>query len=424
MPNNECRTPLDPAGARLRHSAMIFRARAIVTMDGPPIGHGAVAIEGNRITAVGLSAELGGPATDLGDVALMPGLINAHCHLDYTMMRGAILRPGSFTAWVQRINALKRSLDNDDYLAAIALGFAELRKWGTTGVCNIEAFPELMPQLGPPPIRTWSFYEMIDIRHRITSDDVVAGALSFFSQRDHPLALFGLSPHAPYTASIELYQLANACADSLAMPLTTHVAESREELEMFRDARGPLYDFMASIQRPMTDCGYHAPFAQLWQQGAIDSRWLLAHMNELTEEDFAILASLPRGGGPAIVHCPGSHRYFGHTPFPFRRLDALGMNICVGTDSLASTGSLSLLEELRLLRKTEPWITPEHALRTVTVNPARALRRQRQLGQIVPGALADLIAIPMSGSLANLHEEIVEHPHPVSWVMIDGQVRS
>jgi cytosine/adenosine deaminase-related metal-dependent hydrolase len=402
---------------------MILRARYVLTMDGPPIEHGAVAIEGNVITAVGPAADLGGPGTDLGEVVLLPGLINAHCHLDYTMMRGAILAPDSFTAWVKRLNALKRSFDNEDYLAAITRGFAELQKWGTTAVCNIEAFPELMLQLGTPPIRTWSFYEMIDIRHRYTSEEVVAGALAFFSERESSLAQFGLSPHAPFTASATLYHLANACADSLAMPLTTHVAESREERQMFREASGPLYDFLASLQRPMSDCGYHAPFAHLWLQGAIDSRWLLAHMNELTEEDFAILEHLPRGGGPSLVHCPGSHRYFRHTPFAFRRLHDLGLNICVGTDSLASTRSLSLFDELRELRAIEPWITPEHALRTVTVNPARALRREGRLGVIAPGALADLIALPVSGSVSTLHEEIVEHRQPISWMMIDGQIR-
>ena len=405
---------------------MILRARAIVTMDGPPIKNGGVAIEGNRIVAVGHVPELAwiseGPVIDLGDCALMPGLINTHCHLDYSMMRHAISPPKSFTAWVQRINALKRSLDSDDYLAAIRRGFAELRKWGTTSVCNIEAFPELMTRLGPSPMRTWWFYEMIDIRHRITTEDVVAGALAFFQNLGGSLDSFGLSPHAPYTASISLYQLANSCAAAFTMPLTTHVAESWEEMAMFRDASGPLHDFMSSLQRPMTDCGRTTPFAQLWESGAIDARWLLAHMNELTDSDFSLLASIPRGGVPSIVHCPGSHRYFAHTPFPFRRLHDLGVNICTATDSLASTDSLSLFDELRGLAKTDPWLTPEQLLRTVTVNPARALQRRRQLGQLTPGALADLIAVPVSGSLGSVHEEILQHRGPISWTMIDGQI--
>ena len=98
------------------------------------------------------------------------------------------------------------------------------------------------------------------------------------------------------------------------------------------------------------------------------------------------------------------------------------MNLCTATDSLASTTSLSLFHELRTLADAEPWLTPEQLLRTVTVNPARALRRQRQLGQIVPGALADLIAVPVSGSLRSVHEEIVDNRRPIPWTMIDGQI--
>ena len=405
---------------------MIIRARIVVTMDGPPIENGAVAIEGNRIVAVGTPPDLqwlsDGPVIDLGEQVLLPGLINAHCHLDYSMMRQAISPPKSFTAWVQRINALKRSLDNDDYLAALKRGFTELRKWGTTSVCNIEAFPELMTRLPPSPIRTWWFYEMIDVRHRITTEDVVAGALTFFQHRGNSLDSFGLNPHAPYTASLNLYQLANACAASFSMPLTTHLAESEEEFAMFRHGNGPLYDFMNSLQRPMSDCGKQTPFAHLWHSGAVDARWLLTHMNTLSEEDFLVLADLPRGAGPHIIHCPGSHRYFSHPPFPARRLHDLGVNLCLATDSLASTDTLSLFSEMRLMRRSQPWLRPDQVLRMVTVNPARALRRKGQLGQILPGALADLIALPASGSLGTVHEEIVEHAAPVSWTMIDGQI--
>ena len=407
---------------------MIFRSRFVLTIDGPPIENGAVAIAGNRVVAVGDAAEImsahPGEVTDLGEVVLLPGLINAHCHLDYSMMRHSIDPPKSFTAWVKRINALKRSLDDDDYLAAIAKGFAEAKRWGTTMIGNIESFPELMLRLPPSPLRTWWFHEMIDIRHRLPTERALAGALSFFAARTRPLDFFGLSPHAPYTASATLYRLARECAGQLAMPLTTHVAESREEFEMFRDKAGPLYEFLDGLQRPMADCGGHSPFSYLWRSGAIDAAWILVHMNELNEEDFDILAKLPRGGGPHIVHCPGSHRYFQHTPFEYRRLHDLGVNICVATDSLASTYSLSLLEELRGLQRTNPWLKPEQLLRTVTVNPARALKYGGDLGKIVPGALADLIAIPVASSIADLHEEIISYTRPVPWMMVDGNVVS
>jgi cytosine/adenosine deaminase-related metal-dependent hydrolase len=394
-------------------------------MDAPPIENGAVAVDENGIVGIGRADEVAwldqGTVVDLGDVALLPGLINAHCHLDYTMMRYSISPPKSFTEWVKRINALKRSLDSDDYLESISRGFKELKRWGTTSVCNIEAFPELMPRMPEPPIRTWWFYEMIDIRHRITTDDVVAGALSFFHSRPESLSRFGLSPHAPYTASRPLFELANACASTMTMLLTTHVAESTEETEMFRDASGALFDFMSSLGRPMQDCGRATPFSQLWNSGAISANWLLAHMNELSEDDFALLASLPKGGAPHVVHCPGSHAYFQHREFQFRRLQSLGVNISIGTDSLASTNSLSLFDEMRRLQSNEPWMTSEEILRTVTVNPARALHRAGRLGKIAPGALADLIALPVTGPLETIYDEIVAFRDPVPWMMINGK---
>ena len=405
---------------------MILRARTVVPMVGEPIDNGAVVVEGDRIAAVGRASELGGSGVimDLGEQVLMPGLINAHCHLDYTMMRHAIAPPTSFTAWVQRINALKRSLDAEEYLAAIARGFKELQHCGTTTVCNVEAFPELMPRVPYSPLRTWWFYEMIDIRHRITTDDVVAGALTFFQQRKDSRGGFGLSPHAPYTASRMLYRLANDCAAKMDMLLTTHVAESREEMVMFKDGCGPLYEFMRSLQRPLRDCGSSTPFAGLWKSGAINGRWLLVHMNELSEEDFTLLASTPPQNRPHVVHCPGSHRYFRHSPFPWQRLRQLDINICLATDSLASTDSLGLFSEMRRFRQDHPELDPEEVLRMVTVNPARALRRVGQLGCITPGAFADLIALPSSTSVSAVHEEIVEHDQPISWMMIDGQICS
>ncbi len=407
---------------------MILKAHAVVPMDGPPVVDGAVVVDDNAIVAFGKFEEVrwmdDGEVIDLGRMVLMPGLINAHCHLDYSTLRYAISPSKSFAAWVKRINAVKRTLTSDDYLQAIARGFRELEKWGTTTVCNVEAFPELMNEMPEPPIRTWWFYEMIDIRHRITTDEVVRGALSFFQRQPHSLSRFGLSPHAPYTASRSLYDLANSCAETFRMTLTTHVAESREEREMFADRRGPLYDFMKSLGRSMEDCGGHSPFGRLWQSGAIDENWLLVHMNELSESDFNLIASLPPERLPHIVHCPGSHAYFEHTPFPFRRLRELGVNLSLGTDSLASTHSLSLFEEMRRLRANEPSLTAREILETVTLNPARALQWSGRLGTISPGAVADLIAIPTVNGTETLYDEIVDFRRPVPWMMIDGKIRT
>jgi cytosine/adenosine deaminase-related metal-dependent hydrolase len=401
---------------------MIIRARTVVTMTGPPIDNGAVAVKGNRIRAAGTFPEVAGlfsgAVLDLGERVLMPGLINAHCHLDYTMLRRAIQPPHGFTAWVQRLNAIKRSLRDEDYLGAIQEGFKELRKWGTTTVLNIESFPELMNRIPPPPIRTWWFYEMIDIRQRITTEDLLEGAGIFFRKHSDWLGGFGLSPHAPYTASAALYELASACARQDSMPVTTHLAESEEEAAMFRRASGPLYELMRSMGRDMSDCGHGSPLSLLLRKDLIGSDWIVAHMNDLDDFDFALLKTTPLH----VVHCPASHRYFGHQPFPMERLRQIGINVSLGTDSLASADSLSMFAEMRHVRDNHPSVSPLDTLKMATVNPARALRRPNDLGCIFPKARADLIALPIAPDGDSLFEEIIDFGQRVDWMMVNGQL--
>jgi aminodeoxyfutalosine deaminase len=403
--------------------ALILRSRGVLPISSPPIENGAVVIEGDKITALGPWNDLRetpGEVVDLGEQVLMPGLVNAHCHLDFTMMRHAILPQRSFTEWIRRINAIKRSLDDDDYLAGIERGFGELRKWGTTTVANIESFPELLLRMPPPPIRAWWFFEMIDVRHRETSEETVAGALAFFTPREGWIGGFGLSPHAPYTASASLFELAGKTAEQLRMPVTTHIAESREEWDMFRHARGELHDFMLKLGRWMHDCRHaRTPFGHVAASTALTDRWLLAHMNELDESDFQWLAQRPAALRPSVVHCPGSHRYFQHARFPLEQLVKAGVNVCLGTDSLASTESLSLFNEMRLLADSHPSFRAEEILTMATANGARALGIEA--GKVEPGALADLIALPIAADARRVHDGILEYSEPVTWMMINGQ---
>ena len=407
---------------------MLILASVVLPISAKPIPDGAVRVHDSQITEVGTQSELtalpGEEILRLEGQILLPGLINAHCHLDYSCMRDAIARPKSFSAWIKKLNSIKRQLSDADVLESIARGTEEAQLFGTTSVCSMAAFPELMSRVPESPIRVWWFYEMIDIKHRVTSEELVAGALSFFDQKQDPLCSFGLNPHAPYTASLLLYRMARTCAAANNMLLTTHVAESAGESEMFRHARGDLFEFLNEIDRPMHDCGHDSPFGWLWRNGAINGDWILAHMNELESSDFALLEMLPPDALPHVVHCPGSHAYFGHRPFAFSRLKQLGVNVCIGTDSLASTNTLSLFEELRRLSNLEPSLGADELLETVTIAPAKALQKRDKLGCIKPGALADLIAVPGTGSLSEPAAEVVNHRGPVSWMMVNGRVKT
>lgn len=374
-----------------------------------------VAIEQGKIVAWGKWD--GREATDLGDRILMPGLINAHCHLDYSVMRGAILSNRSFSQWVRRINELKRTLTDDDYLESIRGGFEELCRHGTTSVFNIESFPELMLRMPPPPIRTWWFYEMMDVRNRLHTEDVVAGALSFFENRIGWPGGFGLSPHAPYTTSPDLYRLARFCCEKYGMPLMTHLGESDEEFEMFRHAGGPLHEFLKSLGRGMSDTGGQSPVARLVSENALPDGSLLTHMNFLEEEDWELL----RGGNHSIIHCPCCHGYFGREPFPLDRFLGEGFNVCLGTDSLASNRALNMFAEMRCAAATHPGLAPETCLAMATLNPAKAIGQAGRIGEIRVNAEADLIAIPCSSHVRNLPEVIVNHPGLVDWMMVGGR---
>ena len=407
---------------------MIIRAGTVVTMDGPPIENGAVAVSGGRITNVGKFSDIsatnsGEQIVDLGEQALLPGLINAHCHLDYTCLRGKIPPSKSFTEWIRAINAEKANLSPEDYIRSINDGFAEAKRFGTTTIANLTGFPELVSRI-QPPIRTWWFAELIDVREPSRANEIVDAALEKLKSTER----WGLAPHAPFTASAKLYRRCEEIARSEDAPLTTHLAESREEMSMFRDARGSLYKFLKEIGRDMSDCGQRTPlghFSEILRDSStsvgMTQNWLVAHLNELVDHDFDLLARSTTKF--SIVHCPRSHEYFGHSPFQFDKLCEHGFNVCLGTDSLASNEDLSLFGELRAFQKKFPNVSPEEVLKMVTVNGARALRQETVLGKIRSGFLADLVAVPCAGS-TSAFEEIVAFDRPVSWSMIGGQVQN
>ncbi len=403
---------------------ILHRARIVLPLSAPPIENGAVAVNGATFAEVEKIDDLRArhPAAEVidhGETVLLPGLINAHCHLDFTAMRGAILTNGSFSAWVRRINELKRTMSDADYVASINSGLGELRKWGTTTVLNIESLPELMVHLPTPRIRTWWFYELLDIRSRIHTEDVVAGALTFFEQRPSWHGGFGLSPHAPYTTSTELYQLAKFCAEKYGMPFTTHLAESDEEMQMFADGGGPLFDFLKSLGRDMSDCGRKTPIRHLLEADALPRGAILAHMNHLGPGDEDLLA--PHAESFSIVHCPNCHDYFNRAPFPYETLRGLGFRISLGTDSCASNSGLNLFDEMQTFQRNFPTVAPAEILDMATRHPASALGLTGRFGELRPGARADFITVPFGGGVEDVFDAVVGNETPPLSLYLNGQ---
>ena len=377
-------------------------------------------VHGNRITAVGkwAEAEHKSEADDLGEVILLPGLVNAHCHLDYTDFVGAIPTPRSFTDWINAIVDLKADVNDTAHCESWLHGAAQCLRHGTTTLGNIETRPDLLPKLwAATPLRMVSFLELIVIRAHSDAAQAVADATDWIVNHKPPRGRAGLSPHAPYTTKPDLLE---ACAGT-GLPMAMHLAESAEEDEMFRQGTGALYERLAAAGREMTDCGSGSPIAHAQRNGVLRKNLLAIHGNYLDDDDLHLLAE----NQVSLVHCPRSHAYFGHAPFRAEALRAAGVNLCLGTDSLATMrdgdAELSLFDELRVHYEEFPDVSAETLLQRVTTNPARALGMVGQVGELATDAFADLISLPFRGPVEKAIETTVNHTAPPQAVMLDGQ---
>ncbi len=408
---------------------MILRARIVLPLTRPPIENGAVVVARGRIAAVGpwrdLSGSETGPATDLGEVILLPGFVNAHCHLDYTDMAGLLPPTRSFSDWVKAITALKGSWPDAEFARSWRHGADMLVRSGTTTVGDIEAVPNLLPEVWrDTPLRVFSFLEMTGVRSRRRPRLILDEALTKAGATRHPRCRLGLSPHAPYSTTAELMRLSTRAARRRHWPVTTHVAESEEEYRMFTEARGPMFDWLKRNERDMSDCGFGSPVQHLERLGCLRPGLLAIHANYLAPGDARLLARR----AVAVVHCPRSHAYFRHQPFPYEELKREGVNVCLGTDSLATVlkrrrerVELSLFPELQTFAAAVPELSPGTLLRLVTVDAATALGLTGRAGELRPGAWADLIAIPFPGPVREAGPAVIHHAAPVTASMIGGR---
>ncbi|MFO1498092.1 MAG: amidohydrolase family protein [Verrucomicrobiota bacterium] len=406
----------------------LLRARVVLPIAGPALEDGGVLIGGRQIVGVGrwkdLSSSRAEAALDLGDVMLLPGLINAHCHLDYTDMAGQIPPPRSFSEWIKAMLALKAHQSYSDYALAWLRGAKMLATHGTTTVVDIEAVPELLPEVSSAtPLRVCSLLEMTGLRSRRTPAQILQATTATLTTLARQGCWVGLSPHAPYSTTPELLRLVGLSMRARDWLLAIHLSESAEEFEMFSSRRGRMFTWLGQ-QRDMADCGLGSPVQCLQRQGLLGPNLLAIHVNYLAPGDAELLAN----GGVHVVHCPRSRAYFSHTPFPRAVLQHAGVNLCLGTDSLATIRrtsrakpELDLFAEMRALSDHDPDLSPENIVRMATVNPARALQRSGALGQLSPGARADLIAIPLAGRTVDFYTSVIAHTGPVSAMMIDGQ---
>ncbi len=412
---------------------MILRAKFVLPITASPLEDGAVLVMGNKIQSVQPWKHFvrsGKPNSahevlDLGEVILMPGLVNAHCHLDYTDMAGELPPPKTFTDWIGAITAHKTGWSYSNYAQSWLRGAHQLLKTGTTTVADIEAMPDLLPEVWEAtPLRIFSFLEMTGIKLRRLPKDILREAIEKIESLKHPRHRVMLSPHAPYSTLPELLQLTAKTIRKRNWRACIHVGESVQEFEMFQNARGDMHDWLLRNGRDNSDCGRGSPIAHLARQKLLGENVLAIHANCLARGDAALLGK----NQTHVVHCPRSHDYFRHPKFERERLAAAGVNICLGTDSLATTRKigkqkpeLDMFAEMRSLADNDKSIAPEIILKMATVNGAKALGLAGKIGELNKNSFADLIVIPLSGKNPQVYETLLNHSGNVAASMIAGR---
>ena len=409
---------------------MILRARCILPLCEPPIENGALVLNDGRIKWLGRWRECAAPdhaVLDLGEVALLPGLINAHAHLDYTSMAGQIPPPRHFPDWIKTILSFKAHWSCSEFAESWIKGARMLLESGVTTVADIESAPELIPQVwAATPLRVISFLEMTGVKSQRPAREILSETLEIINALPKlPGKEAALSPHSLYSTLPDLARSSAVTAEERSLLLSSHLAESISEFEMFRDARGPFHDWLKG-QRKMDDCGRSSPIQLASEYRMLSPRFLAIHANYLAPGDDELLAR----SGASVVHCPASHDYFGHDPFPFAQLQKAGVNLCLGTDSLASSRKiagknpeLNLWNEMRAFARIHPGVSPKEILSMTTINAAKALLKAGQIGQFREGFAADAVALAYAGpvSAARLHEELL-YSGIVRQVIIAGAI--
>ncbi|MBF8276710.1 MAG: atzA [Candidatus Brocadiaceae bacterium] len=381
---------------------IIIRAKYLISTPGSCIENGAVAVTGAKIHRVGLWCEMSAipgveKVIDLGNAVIMPGLINTHTHLDLSNLHNRIKPTSNFTHWVFQVIGARMRWNDEDYVSSIEKGAKLSIESGVTTVADISNTGHAFSVLKKSPLRKVVYKEIIGLKSEQAADIMKKLKEEIPQIKTDELLSVGLSPHAPYSVSRELYQAVCGFAGESRLPVCTHLAETLDEIEFLTKGTGIFPAFLRQIRAlpegwkpPET-----TPIRYLNEMGVINNRTLLIHCNYVSDEEIALIQS----SGASVAFCPRSHRFFGHTNHPVHRFLDAGVNVGIGTDSLASNDSLSVLDELKYLSAIHT-ISPQTLISMATVNGAKAIGLESQVGQLREGFEADICGVGLPEQLA------------------------
>lgn len=403
---------------------MLLKSRYVVPVDAPPIENAAVQISDGKIVAVGKADSFSDSDTiDHGDAVICPGFVNAHTHLELTELAGKLPPSNDFVDWLSRMLKLRlaNSATRETLQQSVLSGIDQSLRFGVTTVGDITAHPQWSREvIAQSPLRSISFGEVIaigTIREKLHQRLESAASQKCQTQR----VRIGISPHAPYTVEPDGVVACVNRAKSMDARLCMHLAETLDETPFTKNLQGPLAEYLKSLQLwdDEISCLRREPIDFAQHLGLLSPATVLAHANYVSDQDISTLAS----HGCHIAYCPRTHDAFGHTPHRFRDMLAANINVCIGTDSLASNPSLSILDELRFLHEKYPDFSPDELIRMGTLRGAKALGFSDRAGSITIGKDADLVVIGLEDSATQKNwTGIFEQSNLPSAVYVGGKL--
>jgi len=389
----------------------LYCARWVAPISSPVIEEGAVVVADTRIAAVGPRSELmirfpEAQVREFGNAIIIPGLINAHTHLELTVMRGFLEREEhDFFAWLRKLTLARLALDADDLLHSATAGAIEAARAGVTCVADAsDSAKESMQALRSVGLRGIVYQESFGPDPQLATENFtkLQGKVERLRALETSLVRAGVSPHSPYTVSAPQLRLISAFALQEHLPLMMHAAESQAEYRLLKEGKGTFADNLRQRGIEWEAPGM-SPVQFLAEQGVLETKPLLAHCITVDDADLSILRTARTG----IAHCPKSNAKLGHGHAPYAKFLAHGLNVGIGSDSVASNNTCDILEEARFatllsraLSTTEvdyAQATAEAALFTATLGGAQALGIEQQTGALSEGLQADLAVIGLDG---------------------------
>jgi len=402
---------------------VVYASRCLLPVSGPPVWDGAVAVDADRISRCGPRAEVlaaaGGRARDLGQAVVFPGLVNAHTHLELSWLGDDPPAGGGYTGWVRALLRRREAPPASEIVLAAAESAARrMVARGTVALGDIGNEGWTPALLADTELHARCFLEVYSFRRADAAPRLAEAARRLeWLARDPRVRRAGervrvcLTPHAPHTTSEPLLRALAERARDRSAPLSIHVAESADEVDLLRDGSGPFAALL--VERGMWDGGWappgRTPLAQLAHAGALTPRTLAVHCVKLAAADVELL----RASGATVVSCPRSNRRLGVGTAPVERLIAAGVPVALGTDSLASAPDLDLFGEMAAMREAHPLVPASAVLRMATLNGALALGLDERLGSIEPGKLARLNVVPLTAPDSDPHEVLCSFPRQV-----------